>query len=102
MSKVRVHELAKEYGLENKEVIARLQTAGITAKTHSSSVEADEARKVLGGAAPKAVQSSGPAVKKKRTGLKIVRKRDKVESDEPEAVEDEVPAVSEESLRARK
>ena len=39
MSKVRVHELAKEFELENKEVIQRLNAAEITAKTHSSSVD---------------------------------------------------------------
>ena len=51
MSKVRVHELAKEFELENKEVIQRLNAADITAKTHSSSVDGDAARKVLSGGA---------------------------------------------------
>ena len=44
MSKVRVHELAKEFDLENKEVIERLSAAGVEVKTHSSSVYADEAQ----------------------------------------------------------
>ena len=47
MSKVRVHELAKEFDLENKEVIERLSAAGVEVKTHSSSVYADEARAIL-------------------------------------------------------
>ena len=52
MSKVRVHELAKEFGLENKEAIQRLQQGGLSVKTHSSSVYEDEARAIqilLGG-----------------------------------------------------
>jgi translation initiation factor IF-2 len=69
MSKVRVHELAKEFGLENKEVIQRLNAADIAAKTHSSSVDVDSARKVLGGA------GEAKPKKKKRAGMMIVRKK---------------------------
>jgi translation initiation factor IF-2 len=38
MSK-RVHEIAKELGLNSKEVIGRLKDAGVEVKSHSSSVE---------------------------------------------------------------
>ena len=34
MAKKRVHELAKEFGLENREVVQILTAAGIEAKTH--------------------------------------------------------------------
>ena len=79
MAKKRVHELAKEFGLENKEVIKLLQQAGISVKTHSSSVYEDEARAVLG----KTSESSAPAPKK-RPGMMIVRKK-KVEVEEAPA-----------------
>lgn len=39
MSKKRVYELAKELGVENKDLIARLEKIGITVKSHSSSLE---------------------------------------------------------------
>jgi translation initiation factor IF-2 len=45
VSKVRIYELARETGLPNKEVIARLGELGVEAKSHSSSVtEADANR----------------------------------------------------------
>jgi len=39
MSKKRVYELAKELGLENKELIARLEKIGIAVKSHSSTLD---------------------------------------------------------------
>ena len=46
MPKKRVHELAKELNLENKDLIARLEKIGITVKSHSSSLEDDEVEKI--------------------------------------------------------
>ena len=42
-NKVRVYELAKETGLQNKEVLRRLTELGIDAKSHSSSINEAEA-----------------------------------------------------------
>jgi len=39
MTKKRVYELAKEMGLENKELITRLEKIGIAVKSHSSTLE---------------------------------------------------------------
>jgi len=47
MSK-RVHEIAKERGLPPKEVLQRLQEAGLKVKAVSSSVDEADARRVLG------------------------------------------------------
>jgi translation initiation factor IF-2 len=53
MAKKRVHEIAKEQGLTSKEVLAKLNAAGIQAKAAASSVEEVEALAALGdGAAP--------------------------------------------------
>lgn len=46
MPKKRVYELAKELGLENKELIAHLEKIGITGKSHSSSLEDDEVERI--------------------------------------------------------
>ncbi|HEY5287117.1 MAG TPA: translation initiation factor IF-2 N-terminal domain-containing protein, partial [Solirubrobacteraceae bacterium] len=47
MSKKRVHEIAKEHGLSSKELLERLQTAGVAAKAAASSVEEADALRVL-------------------------------------------------------
>ncbi len=53
MAKKRVHEIAKQQGLTSKEVLAKLNAAGIEAKAAASSVEEAEALAALGnGAAP--------------------------------------------------
>ena len=44
-NKVRVYELAKETGLENKEVVRRLQELNIDASSHSSSVTKGDAQR---------------------------------------------------------
>ena len=47
MSKVRVHELAKQLGMESKEVLAKLQEMGEFVRSASSTVEAPVVRKLL-------------------------------------------------------
>ncbi len=46
MKKVRVYELAKEAGLENKDLVSKLQEWGYAVKSHSSSLDEDVALKV--------------------------------------------------------
>ena len=46
MSKVRVYELAKELGLESKQVLEKLNDIGEFARSASSTVEAPVARKL--------------------------------------------------------
>ena len=46
MTKMRVHELAKELGIENKELIERLQKEGLDIKSHMSSLEEEMAEKM--------------------------------------------------------
>src|SRR5665811_149780 len=48
MPKKRVYELAKELGLENKDLIAHLEKIGITVKSHSSSLEDSEVERIKG------------------------------------------------------
>ena len=47
MSKVRVHELAKQLGMESKEVLAKLQEMGEFVRSASSTVEAPVVRKLV-------------------------------------------------------
>jgi translation initiation factor IF-2 len=48
MSKKRVHEIAKEHGLSSKELLEKLQAAGVDAKAAASSVDEAAALKALG------------------------------------------------------
>jgi len=57
MAKKRVHEIAKERGMSSKDVIAKLQAAGLDVKVAASSIEESAALKALG------ANGSGPAAK---------------------------------------
>jgi len=46
MSKQRVYELAKELGIENKDLISRLEKLGISVKSHSSALEDSEVERI--------------------------------------------------------
>ncbi len=46
MSKMRVYELAKELGMDNKELITRLEKFGIAVKAHSSSLEESDVERI--------------------------------------------------------
>ncbi len=59
MSKKRVHEIAKEQGLQSKELLERLRAAGVDVKTSSSSVEESVALGALGSNGP--ASTNGPA-----------------------------------------
>ncbi len=72
MGKKRVHELAKEYGLENKDVLQRLQAAGVDVKSHSSSVYEEEARAILGKSAEEPEPVAQPV---RRPGMVIIKKK---------------------------
>ena len=66
MSKVRVHELAKELGVTSKEVLAKLADLGEYVKSASSTVEAPVIRKL---------KEAMPAVEKKPAAKKTAAKK---------------------------
>jgi len=68
MGKIRVYELAKELGLENQECVKRLVAAGFSVKSHSSTVDEEDARRALSRPAEKK-----PEVVKKVTT--VIRRR---------------------------
>ncbi len=94
MSKVRVHELAKEFGLENKDALAALQREGISVKTHSSSVDEDEGRAAI----RKHHAAPDKPAPKKRAGMMIIKKKKK--NAEAEAEEAPAEAQAEEAAPA--
>jgi translation initiation factor IF-2 len=64
VSKVRVHELAKELGVSSKEVLAKLQDLGEFVKSASSTVEAPVVRKLRESMPPAPPATEAPAAKK--------------------------------------
>src|ERR687885_130729 len=72
--KARVHELAKEFGVDSKTVLAKLKEMGEFVKSASSTVEAPVARRLRGaleasnGSAPApAAASAGPVPRRDRS-----------------------------------
>ncbi|NEC90813.1 translation initiation factor IF-2 N-terminal domain-containing protein, partial [Streptomyces sp. SID12501] len=65
MAKVRVYELAKEFGVESKAVMAKLQELGEFVRSASSTIEAPVVRKLTdafqgGSAKPGAPRKAAP------------------------------------------
>ncbi|MBF0778461.1 translation initiation factor IF-2 [Streptococcus cuniculi] len=91
MSKKRLYEIAKELGKESKEVVAKAQELGIEVKSHSSSVEAEIASKIIEGfsGAKKTVEK---VVEKVEAVAKVEKAPRKPEQAEPKTVE-EKPAT---------
>src|SRR5215467_2702471 len=50
---MRVYELAKQLGMENRDLIPELKRLGITVASHSSALEADAVQKALEKLGPK-------------------------------------------------
>src|SRR5271168_1974617 len=46
MSKVRINDLARELEVKSRPILDALEAIGVSGKTHSSSIEADQAEKV--------------------------------------------------------
>ena len=88
MSKMRVYELAKEFGVENKEFIARLKTLGIAVKSHSSTLEDSEVERVRREFAAKGEKE----VVEKRVKSTVIRRR-AVRLPAEEAAEAAAPAA---------
>ncbi|MCB9029633.1 MAG: translation initiation factor IF-2 [Deltaproteobacteria bacterium] len=103
MAKIRIYELAKELGVENKAIITLAENLGMQGKTsHSNSLEDDEAeqirraviRNTLGSASDNGVQetvkrdSAGRAVTVRRKGNIIRRRKKDEEEAQAEAAEE--------------
>ncbi len=97
MSKMKVQELAKKMGLENKELLAKLADAGIDAASQNSILSEDDVQKFEA-----QQKASGEKIEEARIKPGLIRRRKTVvreadESADAEADHDEVdqPAVAE-------
>ena len=84
MTRLRVHELAKELNIENKDLIDRIEKLGLQVKNHMSTLSDStvlKLRQQLSEAKPVSEK-----VEEKRIGREVIRRRKKVELQaEPEA-----------------
>lgn len=71
MSKTRVYELAKEFGIDNKDLIAQLEKLGIAVKAPSSSLEDSDADKVR----REFALGEKNAIEEKRVKRTVIRRR---------------------------
>ncbi len=84
MSKIRVYELAKDLGIDNKDLIARLEKLGIAVKAHSSSLEESDVERVR----EEFSLGEKNAIVEKRVKKTVIRRR---------AIRQEVPKTEEAS-----
>ena len=90
MSKVRVYEVARELGVENRDLIQRIATLGIQVRNHMSvldPVEVDRIKRSLG-------RDRSEAMVEERIRPTVVRRKRRKKTEEPEAevVEATAPA----------
>ncbi len=85
MSKVRVHELAKELGVSSKDVLAKLQELGEFVKSASSTVEAPVVRKL---------REAMPAAPEKPAAKKTAAKKATASAPEAPVVEAPAPVIA--------
>jgi len=91
MAKVRVYELAQKHGLENKDLMARLESMGIEVKNHMSALDDEQVARYEEDAAPKVEK----IVEKRLTAGVIRRRRKEVVSPEPEVAAPEAKTEEE-------
>ena len=84
MAKVRVYELAKELGLESKELLAKLQEVGEFVRSASSTVEAPVVRKLMDKFPELVPAEAAPKTKKAPAKKSAAKQTVKVEDLPPE------------------
>ena len=84
MTRIRVHELARELNMENKDLIDRIDKLGIQVKNHMSTLTDSAVLKIRQQFSE--VRSGSEKVEEKRIGREVIRRRKRVElQPEPEA-----------------
>ncbi len=84
MTRIRVHELAKEFNMDNKDLIDRIAKLGILVKNHMSTLTDPQVLKIR----QQFTEAKSERVEEKRIGREVIRRRKRVEAQpESEAVQ---------------
>ena len=87
MGKIKIHEIAKELGLESKEVVAKAQELGMEVKSHMSTVDDEQANKIRENynkkekKATKQEESGKAKAKKEEKQTPVIIRREVIHSD---------------------
>lgn len=79
MTRIRVHELAKEFNVENKDMIDRIAKQGILVKNHMSTLTDAQVLKIRQMYTESRSERSERVVEEKRIGREVIRRRKRVE-----------------------
>ena len=94
MTRIRVHELAKELNMENQDLIDKIIKLGFQVKNHMSTLTDSAVLKVR----QQYTETRSETVEQKRIGREVIRRRKKVELiQEPEETQ-AAPADAEETF----
>jgi translation initiation factor IF-2 len=103
MAKIRVHELAKKLGIENRELIDQLERAGVAVKSHASILEEADLRKLESAKPAPPAPAAETTVDEQRIGSGLIRRRVSRAPEPPPAPEpvvETVPVVAAEPVKA--
>ena len=90
---MRVHELAKELNIDNKDLIDRIEKLGFPVKNHMSTLTDSAVLKIRQQFSE--VKTGSEKVEEKRIGREVIRRRKKIEM-QPEPEAPQAPAAEEE------
>ena len=99
MSKIRVYELAQKMGIDNKELVAKLQAVGVEVKNHMAVIDEADATKLTEPPKP-AAPAKEVAQEEVRVTTTLIRRRAKVVEVEAPPAQEAVPAAAQESAPA--
>lgn len=83
MSKIRVHELAKELNKTNKELLDFLKSKEIEVKSHMSSLSDEQIQMVKGAMAGKGAKTDGEDAQKKKNIVQVFRPQNSKQNNRP-------------------
>src|SRR5688572_11886002 len=89
-AKMRVYEIAKEVGIPNKDLIAKIRALGLEVNNHMSSLDADDVARIKRSLEKEKSGGSTPAQTQKLSSGTVLRRRSS--GDKAEAVEETKPA----------
>src|SRR6476661_5813156 len=89
--KMRVYEIAKEVGIPNKDLIAKIRALGLEVNNHMSSLDADDVARIKRSLEKEKSGGEKPVQTQKLTTGTVLRRRsaaDKADGDAPRAAEE--------------